>query len=96
MKTWHLLAYDIRDCKRLKKVAKRLESYGSRVQYSIFRCRLNREMLEKLRWELAEVMEPEDSLLVIPICGQCADRIPVHSTSDQSDWADPPPTFRIL
>lgn len=96
MKTWHLIAYDIRDPKRLRKVAKKLEAYGARVQYSIFRCRLDRIALEKLRWELAEVMDCEDSLLVMPICAQCASKVPIHSTGDQDDWADDAPTFQII
>ena len=96
MKTWHLISYDVRDPKRLRQVARKLESYGSRVQYSLFRCRLDRPMLEKLRWELAEIMDPVDSLLVMPICSQCAAKIPRHSTSDQVGWAEAPPTFEIL
>ncbi|MGE4000888.1 MAG: CRISPR-associated endonuclease Cas2, partial [Planctomycetaceae bacterium] len=75
MKSWHLIAYDVRDPKRLRRVAKKLEAYGSRVQDSIFRCRLDRPGLEKLRWELAEIMDPADSLLVMPICSQCAAKV---------------------
>ncbi|MFV0444413.1 MAG: CRISPR-associated endonuclease Cas2 [Planctomycetaceae bacterium] len=96
MQTWHLIAYDIRDPKRLRHVAHKLEAYGTRVQFSLFRCRLDRRMLEKLRWELAEIMDPVDSLLVMPLCSQCAAKIPVHSTPDQTGWADDPPSFRIL
>ena len=96
MQTWHLIAYDVRDAKRLRLVARKLEAHGLRVQYSIFRCRLTKEGLEKLRWELAELMDPVDSLLVIPICTKCASKIPVHSTGDQSDWGDEPPTYQIF
>ena len=45
---WHLFAYDVREAKRLRQVAKILEGYGTRIQYSIFRCRLDRKSLEKL------------------------------------------------
>ena len=93
---WHLIAYDIRDSKRLRKVAKKLEGYGERIQFSIFRCRLDKLSLEKLRWELSEIMGPEDALLVMPICEQCSSKIPLHSTGDQSEWIDGPPPFRIL
>jgi CRISPR-associated protein Cas2 len=96
MKSWHLIAYDIRDPKRLRRVAKTLEGYGTRIQYSIFRCRLDRQMIERLRWELAEIVKPEDDLLVMPICAQCASKVPIHSTGDQSDWADDPPTFQVI
>jgi CRISPR-associated protein Cas2 len=96
MKTWYLISYDIRDEKRLRRVAKKLEAYGVRIQYSIFRCRLDRESLEKLRWELSQIMDDVDSLLVLPICSQCASKVPVHSTGDQSEWTAAPATFRIV
>lgn len=95
-KNWHLITYDVRDPKRLRQVAKKLEGYGQRVQYSVFRCRLDRTALEKLHWELVQILADEDDLLVIPLCRNCAERIPVHSTGDQSDWADGPPSFRIV
>ncbi|MBI1247526.1 CRISPR-associated endonuclease Cas2 [bacterium] len=96
MKMWYLIAYDIRDAKRLRKVAGKLESYGERVQYSLFRCRLDRPQLEKLRWELSEIVASVDSLLVMPVCAQCAAKVPIHSTEDQTGWAEDQPSFRIV
>jgi CRISPR-associated protein Cas2 len=95
-KSWHLITYDVRDAKRLRKVAKKLEGYGERLQYSVFRCRMDRLALEKLCWELAEIMAASDDLLVMPMCSRCAERVPLHSTGDQSAWAADPPTFRIV
>lgn len=94
-KHWHLIAYDVREPKRLRRVARILEGYGTRIQYSIFRCRLDREALEKLHWELSKEMDVTDDLLVMPMCACCAAKVPRHSTGDQSDWADPVATFRI-
>ena len=95
-KCWHLITYDVRDPKRLRKVAAKLEGVGTRIQYSVFRCRLDNRALEKLHWELNLIMDDEDDLLVIPLCGQCAARVQLHSTGDQSSWSEPPPTFRIV
>ncbi len=95
-KLWHLITYDVRDAKRLRHVAKKLESYGARIQYSVFRCRLDRIALERLHWELNQIMDQEDDLLIIPLCTSCASKVPVHSTGDQSSWAEPPPSFKIL
>ncbi len=96
MKHWHLISYDVRDSKRLRKVAKMLEGYGTRIQYSVFRCRLDQIALEKLHWELNRIMEAEDDLLVIPLCNSCAGKVPEHSSGDQSDWTDRPPSFRVV
>ena len=95
-KNWHLITYDVRDPKRLRQVAAKLEGAGTRIQYSVFRCRLDNLALEKLHWELNQIMAEEDDLLVIPLCGQCAGKVPIHSTGDQSSWSEPPPTFKIV
>lgn len=93
---WHLITYDVRDPKRLKQVAKKLESYGTRIQYSVFRVRVDNQGLEKLHWELSQIMDKEDDLLVIPLCCNCAEKIPEHSTGDQTAWTGPPPSFRVV
>lgn len=93
---WHLISYDVRDPKRLRRVARLLEGFGTRVQYSVFRCRLDQLTLEKLHWELAKLLDSVDDLLVIPLCDKCAGKIPSHSTGDQSAWTEPPDGFRIL
>lgn len=95
-KHWHLITYDVHDSKRLRKVAKLLEGYGARLQYSVFRCRLNNDMLQQLHWKLNKVMSEDDDLLIIPLCLNCASKVPEHSTGDQTTWAEPPATFKII
>lgn len=93
-KIWYLVAYDVREPKRLKKVAKHLKGYGSRIQYSIFRCRMNDRERERLGWEMKRIMEPEDNLLVMGLCGRCADR--VRRVNPDASWAKDPPTYEIV
>ena len=92
-RSWHLVSYDVRDDRRLRRTARLLEGYGERVQYSVFRCRLTRKGLERMRWELARVMEAEDSLLIIPICAGCSRGI--HESMDRA-WRAEPPTYRVV
>lgn len=93
---WHLIAYDVRDPKRLRKTAKLLEGYGERVQFSIFRIRVTKHKLEKIRWELSEILFDVDNLLIIPLCSQCSSKIPKLSQGDHDAWGEAPPTFDIL
>ena len=37
----YLISYDIANAKRLRRVAKTLESYGTRLQFSVFECPLD-------------------------------------------------------
>jgi CRISPR-associated protein Cas2 len=85
MKHWTLLAYDVRDAGRLRKTAKLLEGYGTRIQYSIFRCRLTPRELERLQWELSQILEQEDGLLILPLCAPCVEGIRVRGS--HATWA---------
>lgn len=94
---WYLVCYDVRDDKRLRRAAKKLEGRGERLQYSVFRCWLTKRQLQELRWELTEILEPEDDTLFIPICGRCVQGITVtHSTHNEPDWESVPPTFDLI
>ncbi|NET61636.1 MAG: CRISPR-associated endonuclease Cas2 [Symploca sp. SIO2E6] len=44
----YVVAYDIPDDKRCKKVSDLLEGYGKRVQYSVFECVLSQAKYEEL------------------------------------------------
>ncbi len=94
---WHLVCYDVRDPKRLRKCAKHMEGHGSRVQYSVFRCRLTQAQARRLQWELTEMLKPEDEVLLIPICDRCAAGVKAtHSTKHQVEWTSDPPTHTIV
>lgn len=74
-KRWRLVAYDVRDTKRYRKVFKIMRGSGYSVQYSLFRCHLDSREVEKLRWRLSEVMAPEDRLLIVDLCPTCASHV---------------------
>lgn len=93
-KRWQLVSYDIRDEKRLRKVAKLLQGYGTRLQYSVFRCHLSDRDLERLRWELTRIMTKEDDLLVVSLCNSCVAR--VRATNPDGQWPEEPPGFIII
>ena len=73
-KRWFLVAYDVREPKRLRRTAKHLEGYGVRLQYSLFRCHLSSREVERLRWEMTKILAPEDSIMIIGLCPGCAAR----------------------
>ena len=93
-KRWRLVAYDVRDPKRYRKVFKILRGAGHSVQYSLFRCRLDAREVEQLRWQLAEVMASEDRLLVIDLCPTCAGN--AVSRNHVPGWVEEPAAFVIL
>lgn len=44
----YLIAYDISDERRLRRICKVMEEYGERLQYSVFLCDLS--SMEHVRW----------------------------------------------
>lgn len=94
---WHLVCYDIRDPKRLRKVAKKCLGYGQRLQYSVFRLWLDARQIQQLRWELTEILDPADDVLFIPLCGRCVDGVQTtHSTPRENDWPDEPERHLVV
>ena len=93
-RNWHLICYDIRDPKRWRRCFKLLKGYGTSLQYSIFRCRLTKRQLERLRWELETELAAEDSLLIVGLCSGCAERIIARNTKEE--WIEEQPRFHVL
>ena len=71
----YIIAYDIADNKRRLRVAKMLESWGYRIQESVFQLRLDSATLARVRARLAALIsESDDVIHIYPICSSCADR----------------------
>jgi CRISPR-associated protein Cas2 len=64
----YLVAYDIREDRRLRSVAACVESYGERIQYSVFVCDLSEEEAITMRGDLEVRIKPtEDSVMIIDL-----------------------------
>ena len=64
----YIIAYDIADNKRRLRVAKTLESWGYRIQESVFQLRLDSATLARVRSSLAVLIsESDDVIHIYPI-----------------------------
>lgn len=67
-----VISYDIVDDRRRRRMARVLESWGIRVQYSIFECDLTPEDQRCLSERLQECLDVKtDSLRWYPLCNNC-------------------------
>jgi len=74
-----VVSYDVPDDRRRNRIAAALEDFGTRVQYSVFECRLDPEPLERLRQRLLrEMSAAEDSVRIYRLCAECAPRLEIH------------------
>lgn len=64
----YLLAYDIRDSKRLRNVHSTVKGFGWAMQYSVFICDLDEIELFELKFLLFEIIDHRvDSIAVIDV-----------------------------
>jgi len=83
-----VIAYDSPSNKRRRKLAKLLEGYGERLQWSVFECRLQPHQVARLRQLLARIATAEDSVRIwaVPQRAPAAEQLgrPVEPTP----WED--------
>ena len=66
MRHTYLVAYDIADDVRLRRVHKTLCGYGSRLQYSVFECKLSAADLAQCRHAVGKLIHhKEDQVLFV-------------------------------
>lgn len=64
----YLVSYDICDPKRLRRVARALEGFGVRLQYSVFECPLDDMRLAMLKAEVHPLLKhDEDQVLFVSL-----------------------------
>lgn len=81
----YLVAYDISSPRRLRKVARQLEKVATRIQYSVFLLKGEREKLDLLLQRLAPLVHPHKDVLQ-------AWELPRESASKSQTLGTLPPT----
>ena len=73
----YLISYDITNTKIRTKIAKTLEGYGRRVQYSVFECEISSKMFSELYQKLMKLMEKEKegNIRIYQICANCREKL---------------------
>jgi CRISPR-associated protein Cas2 len=86
-----VIAYDSPSNKRRRNLAKLLEGYGVRVQWSVFECQLRQDDVALLRQRLARLIHAElDSVRLWPVpVASCARIVHLGKAVDSTDWEDP-------
>lgn len=75
-KHFYVVAYDIGDDKRRRKVVKLMESIGIRMNFSVFECMLTDIQYQNMCKKLTKlVIRKEDWVNIYPICTECYARI---------------------
>ncbi|MCR5105801.1 MAG: CRISPR-associated endonuclease Cas2 [Eubacterium sp.] len=73
----YLVSYDISSDKRRRKIAKELENYGKRVQYSVFECNISKGKYKKMYAKLLNLMDGDEdgNIRIYELCGVCIQKV---------------------
>ena len=70
-----VLCYDIPDDRRRTRLAKMLDGYGDRIQFSVFEAFIERKLFDNLITKVLEILDAnEDSFVAYSLCGACEGR----------------------
>lgn len=74
-----VVSYDISDDKRRREVAKIMEGYGYRVQYSVFECDLTGRQIQQMQRRLRPFVKNKemDSIRFYPLPADAVEKITV-------------------
>lgn len=85
----YIVSYDIPNDRRRTKLARILKDFGTRVQYSVFECRLRERQLQKMLARVRKLIDPkEDRVRVYGLCADCADRVIVEGENALPPWEE--------
>ncbi len=75
----YIVSYDSPNDRRRTRLAKLLEDYGVRVQYSVFEFDMPPRAFDRLRLEILNLIDlEEDNIRIYRICADCAQYIERH------------------
>jgi CRISPR-associated protein Cas2 len=84
-----LVAYDIMNSKRRRKISKLLEDYGVRQQLSVFECILDKDKLADLIGDIKSLIKPrEDRVQIYHLCEACRLRSDRHCQGELMSEAE--------
>ncbi len=73
----YIVSYDIENDRVRNKISKELENYGTRIQYSVFECKLSNKLYNELYAKLVKLMQEEKTgnIRIYNICANCEGHI---------------------
>ncbi len=87
-RAFYVIAYDISDDRRRTQVARMLEGYGERVQYSVFEAWLDDAELKRVRQRLERVVKEEGTVRIYSLCATCREKAAVLGQGERTDELD--------
>lgn len=86
---FYVVSYDIVDDRKRTRVADILKDYGTRVQYSVFECNLDKDLIRRMTKELLKHINcEEDSLRIYRLCEDCITKVGTYGVCNRLRYKD--------
>jgi CRISPR-associated protein Cas2 len=78
----YMICYDIANTKTRTKVAKYLEGFAFRIQYSVFMCESNEKQMKDVvrRLRILTRRDNRKAILIVPLCHHCLGQMQLIGT----------------
>jgi CRISPR-associated protein Cas2 len=82
----YIISYDISNDRIRTKIAKELENFGKRVQYSVFECDISEKQYERLYSRLLHLMGDNElgNVRIYKLCANCVKNICTIGVENES------------
>ena len=71
MKQLYVIAYDISNNKKRKKISDLLDMYGERINLSVYECMMTATQKENIIEQFNEIIDKNDIVKIYFICSTC-------------------------
>ena len=89
MQRW-IIVYDVADNRRRNQLAELLDSFGDRVQESVFEVLADAKCLDAIRQRAGVVIDSvHDKVRLYPVCDACAGKVVDLGRVDQQPFYNP-------
>ncbi len=83
-KRFYLVVYDISNDRRRTRLHKRLQDYGTPVQYSVFECLVDEEELARMKKMILRTIKPKlDQVRIYHLCDACLKKTWISMASQE-------------
>ena len=91
-----IVAYDVINNKRRRKISEEMESIGVRINKSVFLCPDTKWSVDEIAEMLKKLCTKKDSIFIFPLCKSCAEKSYICNILKRQNARKKPNLYRFI